>query len=172
MTKNNINSNKPQPAPKHLADVLDVLADTIRFLGYEGEWLSNQLILDIGLTVQFDEPELGPTKTRYSTRWMRRSASHHELSLAGGRQNTKETARRDSTALAAKGRERGIHVKSVQFATSSQAEREQQRATWRIYREAWDESEYRLNFLRSQTGDPIKRATDEEVLKWANKLAS
>jgi hypothetical protein len=39
----------------------------------------------------------------------------------------------------------------------------------RFLRQAWDESEWVLNFLRSTTGTPLKPATDEEVEKWAAK---
>ena len=30
----------------------------------------------------------------------------------------------------------------------------------------WQESEWRLNFLRTETGTPIPEATEEEILKW------
>lgn len=36
-------------------------------------------------------------------------------------------------------------------------------------RKLWDESEWRLQFLRSETGAQPKEPTDEEVLTWARK---
>lgn len=33
-------------------------------------------------------------------------------------------------------------------------------------RKLWQESEWRLNFLRTETGTPIPEATDEEILQW------
>jgi len=33
-------------------------------------------------------------------------------------------------------------------------------------RKQWQESEWRLNFLRTQTGNPPPPATDEEILQW------
>ncbi len=36
-------------------------------------------------------------------------------------------------------------------------------------RKAWQESEWVLNILRTQTAARIKRATDQEVLEWYTK---
>ena len=33
-------------------------------------------------------------------------------------------------------------------------------------RKLWQESEWRLNFLRTQTGTPIPEPTEEEILQW------
>lgn len=33
-------------------------------------------------------------------------------------------------------------------------------------RKRWQESEWRLNFLRTQTGQPRPEPTDEELLQW------
>jgi len=32
----------------------------------------------------------------------------------------------------------------------------------------WQESEWLLNFLRTQSAEPIKQPTDEELLLWMN----
>jgi len=33
-------------------------------------------------------------------------------------------------------------------------------------RKLWRESEWRLNFLRTETGTPTPQPTDEEILQW------
>ena len=33
-------------------------------------------------------------------------------------------------------------------------------------RKLWQESEWRLNFLRTQTGTPTPEPTEEEILQW------
>jgi hypothetical protein len=33
-------------------------------------------------------------------------------------------------------------------------------------RKLWQESEWRLNFLRTETGTPTPEPTDEEILQW------
>lgn len=36
-------------------------------------------------------------------------------------------------------------------------------------RKLWVESEWRLNFLRTQTGTPLPEPTDESILQWYQK---
>ena len=43
-------------------------------------------------------------------------------------------------------------------------------AKLRMYRKLWEESEWVLNVLRTQSKEPLERATDEEVLRWAERL--
>jgi hypothetical protein len=37
-------------------------------------------------------------------------------------------------------------------------------------RKLWQESEWRLNFLRRQTGTPIPEFKDEEMFKWYQQI--
>ena len=39
-----------------------------------------------------------------------------------------------------------------------------------LARRLWAESEKTLNFLRTESGKPLKRLNDEEVMKWSKQL--
>lgn len=48
-----------------------------------------------------------------------------------------------------------------------QQERERQLVKLKQYRALWSESERVLNVLRSESGVPMKLATNEEITQWA-----
>jgi hypothetical protein len=52
---------------------------------------------------------------------------------------------------------------------SIQMERETRKAKLASYREAWAQSEWVLDFLRSESGTPTTPATEEEIIQWATK---
>jgi hypothetical protein len=50
-----------------------------------------------------------------------------------------------------------------------QQERQARKAKLAGYREAWAQSEWVLDFLRSESGTPTTPATEEEIIQWATK---
>lgn len=48
-------------------------------------------------------------------------------------------------------------------------DRERQIEMMQYLHERWDESEFRLNFLRSFTGAALNEPTDEQLREWAAK---
>ena len=51
-------------------------------------------------------------------------------------------------------------------ATMNDTQHEQRLDELEKARKLWQESEWRLNFLRTESGTPIPEATEEEILKW------